>query len=65
MDTIAEPVQCDPPQPIDCNGVEKYEVEQILDSQIFRDKLEYLVCWNGYGIEEEEWRPTKDIKASR
>ena len=31
-DTIAECVQCNPPPPIVCDGVEEYEVEWILDS---------------------------------
>jgi len=45
--------------------VEEYEVEHILDSQVFRNKLEYLVHWKGYGIEEDEWRPVEDIKGAR
>src|SRR5882724_940941 len=31
-DTIVEHIQCDPPPPIVHDGVEEYEVEQILDS---------------------------------
>src|SRR5882672_6027832 len=57
VDVITERVQCDPPPPVIHNGVEEYEVEHILDSQIFLGKLEYLVCWKGYGIEGDEWRP--------
>src|SRR5882672_2182333 len=56
VDMITERVQCDPPPPVVRDGVEEYEVECILDSQIFRGKLEYLVHWKGYGIEEDEWR---------
>src|SRR5882724_9591113 len=65
VDSIAEHVQCDPPPPIVHNGVKEYEVEQILDSRVFRGKLEYLVCWKGYGIKEDEWRPAEDVKGSR
>ena len=43
MDTITECVQCDPLPPVVHDGVEEYEVEQILDSGVFRGKLEYLV----------------------
>src|SRR5882724_68357 len=64
-DTIPEHVQCDPPLPVVQDRVKEYEVEQIIDSQVFRGKLEYLVCWKGYGIEEDEWRPAKDVKGSR
>jgi len=47
------------------DGVKEYKVEHILDSQVFRNKLEYLVCWKGYGIKEDEWRPVEDIKGAR
>jgi len=60
-DTIMERVQCDPP-PVVKDGVKEYEVEQILDSWLFRGKLEYLVCWKGYRVEEDEWRPVEDIR---
>ena len=43
------------PPPVICNGIEEYEVEKILDSRIFRGKVEYLVHWKGYGVEEDEW----------
>ena len=33
-----------PPPPIVCDGIEEYEVEKILDSQIFHGRVEYLVC---------------------
>src|SRR5882724_6781967 len=52
------------PPPVVKDGVEEYEVEQILDSRLFRGKLEYLVSWKGYRV-EDEWRPVKDIKGSR
>src|SRR5882724_4318323 len=65
-DTITERVQHDPPPPpVIKDGVEEYEVEWILDSQLFRGKLEYLVCWKGYRVEEDEWRPVEDIRGSR
>ena len=64
-DTIAECIQQDPPPPVIKDGVKEYEVEHILDSQVFRNKLEYLVHWKGYGVEEEKWRPVEDIKGVR
>src|SRR5882724_5269611 len=62
---ITERVQHDPPPPVIRDGVEEYEVELILDSQILRGKLEYLVRWKGYSIEEDEWRPSEDVKGVR
>src|SRR5882724_2889764 len=53
------------PPPVVKDGVEEYEVEQILDSRLFRGKLECLVHWKGYGVEEDEWRPVKDVRGSR
>src|SRR6266481_3997081 len=51
-----------PPPPVVRDGVEEYEVEKILDSQLFRGKIEYLLCWKGYGVEEDEWRPIQDVQ---
>jgi len=64
-DTISECIQQDPPPPVIKDGVEEYEVEHILDSQVFRNKLEYLVCWKGYGVKEDEWRSVEDVKGAR
>ena len=44
-----------PPPLVICDGIEEYEVKKILDSRIFRGKVEYLVRWKGYGVEEDEW----------
>src|SRR5882724_5254834 len=61
-----EQLQYDPPPPqVVKDRVKEYEVEWILDSQLFRGKLEYLVHWKGYRVEEDEWRLDKDIKGSR
>src|SRR5882724_8466653 len=64
-DTIAKHVQCLLPPPIVHDSIEEYEVEWILDSQVFRGRLEYLVHWKGYGIKEDEWRQAEDVKGSR
>lgn len=37
-----------------------YEVEAILDSRMFRKKLQYLVRWTGY--EETTWEPTENLE---
>ena len=59
-DLIAKHQKCHlpPPPPIIHDGVKEYEVEKILDSWIFCRKVEYLVCWKGYGVKEDEWHPT-------
>src|SRR5882724_9915549 len=64
-DTIAECINKIPPPPVIKDKVKEYEVEHILDSQVFRNKLEYLVCWKGYGVKEDEWRLAEDVKGVR
>jgi transposase InsO family protein len=49
-----------PPPPvsvIDESGEhDEYEVEEVLDSRIRHGKLEYLVHWKGYGIQDRTWQ---------
>ena len=56
-DPFAKHWECHPPPPppVVCDGIKEYEVEKILNSWIFHRKVEYLVHWKGYGIEEDEW----------
>jgi len=44
-----------PPLPELVDGEEEYVVEKILNSRMFRRKLQYLVKWEGYGIEGNTW----------
>ena len=66
-DSIAERQERRPPlpPPIVHDGVEEYEVEKILDSWILHGKVEYLVRWKGYGVEEDKWRPVHDLQGSK
>ena len=66
-DSIPEHQECHPPPPplIICDSIEEYKVEKILDSQILHRKVEYLVCWKGYGVEEDEWHPIRDVQGSK
>ena len=66
-DPITERQERHPPPlpPVVHDSIEEYEVEKILDSQIFRGKVEYLVRWKGYGVEEDEWRPSRDVQGSK
>ena len=66
-DPITERQERHPPPPplVIRDGIEEYEVEKILDSQIFCGKVEYLVRWKGYGVEEDEWQPSRDVRGSK
>ena len=53
-----------PPPPIEVDGEEEYEVDEILDSKRVRGQLKYLIKWTGYN--EPIWEPaqnTNDLRA--
>jgi Chromo (CHRromatin Organisation MOdifier) domain len=53
-----------PPPPPDIVGGEKrFEVEEVIDSRVYRGRLQYLVRWKGYGHEENSWLAEGDIDA--
>ncbi|OCB90717.1 hypothetical protein A7U60_g2051 [Sanghuangporus baumii] len=52
-------MQPPPPSPVIVDECEEYEVEEILDSQLHRGKLQFLVKWVGY--EEATWQPDSDV----
>ena len=64
-DPIVERHSLPPPPPIIRDGIQEYEVEKILDSRIFRGRLEYLVRWKGYGAAEDLWVPTQDVSGAK
>ena len=66
-DLITERQECHPllPPLFVHDGIKEYEVEKILNSQILHGKVEYLVHWKGYGVEEDEWHPIRDVQGSK
>ena len=50
-----------PPPSIEIENHEEYEVEKVLDSRRKWGKLEYLVHWCGYDINERTWEPTQNL----
>jgi hypothetical protein len=56
-------IQCHPPPVVPED--EQYAVEALLDKRITaRGAVEYLVRWQGYGPEDDLWRPSRDIEQS-
>ncbi|HWN07996.1 MAG TPA: reverse transcriptase domain-containing protein [Pyrinomonadaceae bacterium] len=50
-----------PPPPELVEGEEEYVVETVLDSRMFRRKLQYLVKWEGYRVEENTWEYSDNL----
>ena len=49
---------------IEIDSIEEYEVKDILDSRIRRRRLEYLVDWKGYNVNERTWEPIENLTNS-
>ena len=51
------------PAPIEVEGEEEYEVEAVLESRRYGrwKKLQYLVHWKGWGLEQDSWEDAADL----
>jgi hypothetical protein len=54
-----------PPPPELVDGEEEYIVEEILDSRVFRKRLQYKVRWEGYGTEHDSWEYATEVHAPK
>ncbi len=52
------------PLPIIVDSEYEYEVEEILDSRISRNQLQYLVHWKDFPISERTWESARDVANS-
>jgi hypothetical protein len=43
------------------DNAEEFEVDEILDSRLFRKKLQYRIRWKGYGPQDDSWQPAQDL----
>ena len=50
-----------PPEAVEVEGIPEYEVEEVLDSRLKREKLEYLVKWSGYTDDHNTWEPELNL----
>ena len=54
------------PMPLEIvNGELEYEVEAVLDSRVWRNRLQYLVGWKGYGPEERTWELVENLENAK
>ena len=52
-----------PPPPMEIDGEPKYELEEIIDPRLHRDKLQYRAKWTGYSPEHDKnWYPTENFE---
>jgi Chromo (CHRromatin Organisation MOdifier) domain len=42
-------------------GEEEWIVEEILDSKVISQKLQYLVKWEGFGMEHNAWESWHNV----
>ena len=47
--------QTPPPPPEFVEGEEEYIVDEVLNSRLFCQKIQYLVKWEGYGVKHNTW----------
>ena len=48
--------------PIEVENHDEYEVEKVLDSRRRRGKLQYLIHWQEFDINERMWEPAANLK---
>ena len=51
-----------PPPPLELiDGEEEYVVEKVLNSRMFRQRLQYLIKWEDYGTEHNTWEYSENV----
>lgn len=56
---------CETPEPIDIDGTEEWEVEQILATEGKGKRQKFLVRWNGYSEAHDSWEPLENLKNAK
>lgn len=49
------------PAPIEVEGEEEFEVEKVLDSRVYRGRVQYLIKWKGYSESDNTWEPVRHL----
>jgi hypothetical protein len=53
------------PGPVEVEGEEEYEVEEVLDANTTRGQRRYLVKWKGYPTKFNSWVPDHEMRHAR
>jgi hypothetical protein len=59
---LVERKEAERPPPDIVDQIPEYEVEEILHSRMRRGRLQVLVRWRGYPLEEATWEPIENVK---
>jgi len=52
----------EPPPPIQIEGEDEYQVDEIIDSRLHYNKLQYRAKWKGYSPEHDKvWYPAENL----
>ena len=54
-----------PPAPLVIDDEMEYEVEEIVDSRIYYNRLQYLVKWLGYDHYDNSWQSPEDVQHAK
>lgn len=54
--------QMSPQAHIEVEGAPEYTVKEILDSQLWQNKMEFLIKWKDYTNENNLWEPKENCK---
>src|SRR5215470_2630708 len=60
-DTLDRSVANTRPLPTIIDNEPEYAIEYLLDSRLYKGKLQYLVKWKGYPKEESTWEPVSEL----
>jgi Integrase zinc binding domain/Chromo (CHRromatin Organisation MOdifier) domain/Integrase core domain len=51
-----------PLPPVIVDGEKEYVVESILDSRLYRGKLQYFIHWRNYPVSARTWEPEENVR---
>ena len=53
------------PPPMEVDGEEQWEIEDVLDSRFYYGKIQYLVKWLDYPDTDNQWLPAGEMEGAR